>query len=563
MAGAGPTSLRPAAVILALAVVMAFVVPALDRAVPAGRPVVPGEVLALNGGVGFFTPTTGWDVVDGVTLGDPTRSGGYPSTAFVVVDAVSFSVTTAKFAGTPQQLLTQIEDLQERTGAGRGPQVKRRPTVGAHGDRSGRLVTETRSATTTGLIAAFVLDGTGVEVVVSGPRDAGTGRAADVTAMIESIAPWEGTGDRLLSGPGHRGEPGRTVDADRPRRRPPAGGPGVGVGRSRALLPAAQRRLLGVRGPGRVRPVRDLALRRERVRGLRHPDHRGRRAARPLRGVVLVVHPAHRPLRPPAPQLSRSRSFGAGSGPHHGLVREHTGAVPARQGLRPLLGQRLGSRYRRAVDEELAKGLGLLLLIALATRAVSTAFDGFILGAFIGLGFQIVEDVTYAIGSAGSGFGADPTTNTLEVIALRMATGLGAHIAYSAIFCTGLVHLLGRPGQPRRVGAGLGLMLTAMLLHSVWDNTAGILGPASSFALVAWAVLTAITLVIVVRVFRRVVGVERAYMRAVLAPEVKTGTITAEEAETLAGDRKTRKAYRQVAQDRDPRRLPDGRARPC
>ena len=214
-----------------------------------------------------------------------------------------------------------------------------------------------------------------------------------------------------------------------------------------------------------------------------------------------------------------------------------------------------GAGIAAPIDEELAKGLGLLLLIALATRAVSTAFDGFILGAFIGLGFQIVEDVTYAIGSAGSGFGADPTTNTLEVIALRMATGLGAHIAYSAIFCTGLVHLLGRPGQPRRVGAGLGLMLTAMLLHSVWDNTAGILGPAASFALVAWAVLTAITLVIVVRVFRRVVGVERAYMRAVLAPEVKTGTITAEEAETLAGDRKARKAYRQVAQDRDRRRL--------
>ena len=184
-------SLRPAAVILALAVVMLFVVPALDRAVPAGRPVVPGEVLALNGGVGF-TPATGWDVVDGVTLGDPTRSGGYPSTASVVVDAVSFSVTTAKFAGTPQQLLTQIEDLQERTGAGRGPQVSGDPRSVRTATGQDGVVTETRSATTTGLIAAFVLDGTGVEVVVSGPRDAGTGRAADVTAMIESIAPLGG-----------------------------------------------------------------------------------------------------------------------------------------------------------------------------------------------------------------------------------------------------------------------------------------------------------------------------------------------------------------------------------
>lgn len=214
-----------------------------------------------------------------------------------------------------------------------------------------------------------------------------------------------------------------------------------------------------------------------------------------------------------------------------------------------------GAGIAAPIDEELAKGLGLLLLIALASRAVSTAFDGFILGAFIGLGFQIVEDVTYAVAGAGAGFGADPSMSTLKVVGVRMALGFGAHIAYSAIFCTGLICFLGRPGQPRRVGVGLGLMLTAMLLHSVWDNTAGILGPAAPFALVAWVVMTAITLTIVVQIFRRTVGVERAYMRAVLAPEVEAGTITAEEAEALAGDRKARKAYRQVAQDRDRRRL--------
>ena len=33
-------------------------------------------------------------------------------------------------------------------------------------------------------------------------------------------------------------------------------------------------------------------------------------------------------------------------------------------------------------------------------------------------------------------------------------------------------------------------------------------------------------------------------MRAVLAPEVASGTLTAEELDTLAGDRRARKAYR-------------------
>ncbi|GAA3550758.1 hypothetical protein GCM10022197_02030 [Microlunatus spumicola] len=214
-----------------------------------------------------------------------------------------------------------------------------------------------------------------------------------------------------------------------------------------------------------------------------------------------------------------------------------------------------GAGIAAPIDEELAKGLGLLLLIALASRAVSTAFDGFILGAFIGLGFQIVEDLTYAVAAAGKGFGADPSGSVLQLVEVRAVFGLGAHIAYSAIFCTGLVLFLGRPGQPRRVGAGLGLMLTAMLLHGVWDNSGGILGPAIGFALVAWVLLTALTLVIVVRVFRRTVGVERAYMRAVLAPEVESGTITAEEAGALAGDGRARRAYRRVAQDRGRRRL--------
>ena len=53
-----------------------------------------------------------------------------------------------------------------------------------------------------------------------------------------------------------------------------------------------------------------------------------------------------------------------------------------------------GAGLAAPFTEELAKGSGLLLLIALAQRHVRTAFDGFILGAFIGLGFQIVEDIT-------------------------------------------------------------------------------------------------------------------------------------------------------------------------
>jgi hypothetical protein len=117
--GLDKQTIAPALVVLLLALVMIFAVPAIDRAVPGGRPVQPGEVLGLNGGV-QFTPSRGWTVVDGAAVGDPTRSGSYPDTATVTSGAVSFAVTTGKFSGTPEELLTQIESLSERAGAGRG-----------------------------------------------------------------------------------------------------------------------------------------------------------------------------------------------------------------------------------------------------------------------------------------------------------------------------------------------------------------------------------------------------------------------------------------------------------
>src|SRR5271165_2100026 len=123
-----------------------------------------------------------------------------------------------------------------------------------------------------------------------------------------------------------------------------------------------------------------------------------------------------------------------------------------------------GAGLAAPFTEEWAKGSGLLLLIAMAPRQVRTAFDGFILGAFIGLGFQIVEDVSYAMTSAGT-------------LVLRMVSGVAAHIVYSAIFCAGLVYLLGRPAEPRKVGRGLLLVAMPMLLHGTWDSLGAIAGP--------------------------------------------------------------------------------------
>ena len=213
-----------------------------------------------------------------------------------------------------------------------------------------------------------------------------------------------------------------------------------------------------------------------------------------------------------------------------------------------------GAGLAAPFTEETAKGSGLLLLIALAPRQVRTAFDGLILGAFIGLGFQIIEDISYAMTSAGTQFGANQIGASIGTIVLRMVSGVAAHILYSAIFCAGLVYLLGRPAEPRKVGRGLLLMATPMLLHGVWDSLGSIAGPSALALLGLLIAVVVIALVILVRVYKLTVQRERDIVRDVMTPEVARNVISGAELDAVAGNRKARKAFRKAGRNRSERK---------
>jgi protease PrsW len=213
-----------------------------------------------------------------------------------------------------------------------------------------------------------------------------------------------------------------------------------------------------------------------------------------------------------------------------------------------------GAGLSAPFTEETAKGSGLLLLIALAPRQVRTAFDGFIMGAFIGLGFQILEDIAYAMTSAASQFGANQIGASIGTIFIRMVSGVAAHILYSAIFCAGLIYLLGRPAEPRRIARGLLLMGIAMLLHGTWDSLAAIAGQSALALLGLLVAVIVIALVIVVRVYALTVTREREFVRDVMSPEAARNVITAAELDAMAGKRKVRKAYRKAGRNRRERR---------
>jgi protease PrsW len=196
--------------------------------------------------------------------------------------------------------------------------------------------------------------------------------------------------------------------------------------------------------------------------------------------------------------------------------------------------------------EELAKGAGLILIIALAPRLVRSAFDGLILGAFIGLGFEVIEDASYVTLGAVTQFGVNQSTVAVQTILVRAAIGPFSHVVYSALFCAGLVYFLGRPDEPVRRGRGLLLMLAGVVSHGVWDSMIA-LARGNGLATAAVAVLiAAVDIAILVIAFRWTVGRERHWMRDLMAPEVARGVVTEDELDALSGNRKARKAYIQA-----------------
>lgn len=202
-----------------------------------------------------------------------------------------------------------------------------------------------------------------------------------------------------------------------------------------------------------------------------------------------------------------------------------------------------GAALAAPINEELGKAAGLLLLVLLAPRLIRTAFDGLLVGSFLGLGFQVSENVLYGFRGGVSGFDIDNVDGAIHGSVMRMATGLTSHWVYSGIFCAGLIWFLGRPDEPHRRVRGLVLMALGMLTHGLWDAAPGMLGVSPLFLPLSYLGVP-VTLILTYRwVYRTSVRTERDWARAVLAPEVEAGVATEAEVEAFAGSRKQRKAF--------------------
>ena len=199
-----------------------------------------------------------------------------------------------------------------------------------------------------------------------------------------------------------------------------------------------------------------------------------------------------------------------------------------------------GAALAAPIDEELAKGAGILLLLALAPKLIRSPFDGLILGAFVGLGFQISEDISYAWIGAADAFG--DVGATWSMIVVRTLSSIPSHWMFTAVFGAGLVWFIGRPDVPARKGLGAGLMLTAMLMHGLWDASAAIAGN-SAFGLIVPVTVAAVLITVFVWIYENTAPIEREWMRELMAPEVERGVVTPAELDALAGTRTMLRSY--------------------
>lgn len=203
--------------------------------------------------------------------------------------------------------------------------------------------------------------------------------------------------------------------------------------------------------------------------------------------------------------------------------------------------------------EETAKGVGILVLIALAPRLVRTPTDGLLLGAFIGLGFQTSEDFLYSIVGATQGFGAHQTDGLAGSIATRIYSDVISHPLFTALFCAGVIYLLGSPAQPRRIWRGLALVVAPILIHGVWDSMVAISGGNGILTVVVLVgdVVFALTALWIAFVWAH--PRESHFVRDVLGPEVEAGVLTDDEVTAAGGWRQQRRFVRAGA-DRAERR---------
>jgi RsiW-degrading membrane proteinase PrsW (M82 family) len=218
----------------------------------------------------------------------------------------------------------------------------------------------------------------------------------------------------------------------------------------------------------------------------------------------------------------------------------------------PEFGVAWGAAMAGPTHEEPLKLLGVILLVLVARNQFRTILSVMALGAVTGLGFQVVEDLSYTINGAVNYWSTDQIAPVINMLVVRgVICGLWSHTAYTAVASFGIGYFVARPHAPlaQRLLVAAGALLLAWGMHFFWNSPLLSATLAHGPLIIAYFPLKGAPVIISLLLFWRVAQREENRHLAALAEQfVAEDLISADERPGLvsAGERRLlRKALRQ------------------
>lgn len=170
----------------AIMVIFVFrgVLPVVDSSVSDGYEIKAGDVVDL--GAGFtMLPAEGWTLSNG-----QVASGQAPAShlsATLTNAGIEVSVTTGPFTGTPAELLDHVKRIRDAYTRNENQKYlgDAATTTTERGDVG--IVQQFSAVNIEGVLAVFVIDGVGVDIVVTGPPGSLAAHDDEISDMIASV----------------------------------------------------------------------------------------------------------------------------------------------------------------------------------------------------------------------------------------------------------------------------------------------------------------------------------------------------------------------------------------
>ncbi|MDR7280213.1 PrsW family intramembrane metalloprotease [Catenuloplanes atrovinosus] len=163
-------------------------------------------------------------------------------------------------------------------------------------------------------------------------------------------------------------------------------------------------------------------------------------------------------------------------------------AIPGASALHNVLAKLVSPQFAAAWGsaiagpsvEETVKVLGVFAIVLVAAGQVNSTLDGVVYGAMVGLGFQVAEDVVFAVNAVAMEGQGDQISPVVITFFLRgFLAGLWSHTLFGALAGLGVGYLVVRTDRrlSRRIGIAALAFAGSWACHFLWNTPVLLDGP--------------------------------------------------------------------------------------